>query len=288
MLSNFFSATKILSNVKNIAIVLLAFYLSGAQFDAIKFILGVAGLSFIFSAIYAYNNISDVVLDQKNNYKKHYAGAVQFLGEKKVVFIIFTFVLAGLVAGILINIYFTVTLGILLTVGFLYSWPSTRFKEKVILDVVFGATLTYFFRFVGAWIIFSPSFPPLLPLIGLVSAKTAGYILYKQVDRPFLQSFGIKNTITVFSNKSLIAVSVVLWSIALSSFLLMCLNSVYFKIKILGSVPLKFLFLLPVATPPLMIVYFYSFHKTKMDMKQLRAIGFVYWLAVLAIILLFL
>ena len=281
---NFFGLTKLLSNVKNIAIVLFAFYLSGTEFNLLEFLLSIISLSLIFSAIYAFNNISDLDVDLKNNYKKHYVKNVQYFGERSVFLLIFLLIFSGLIIGFFINIYFLFFIIILLIIGFLYSSKYTRFKEKFILDFLFGATLTYFFRFVAAWFIFSISLPPLLPIIILISAKTGGYLLYKQVDKPFLLSLKIKNTITILSNKTLIIISTFFWLITFLSFFLLCLNSKYLNIKILGSLPIKFLILTPFAFPPLIFIYLYIFDKMKTKMRYLRIIGFTYWILVIIVI----
>ena len=69
---NFLNLTKILSNIKNIAIVLLSFYISGSSLDWYKLAIGVISLSFISLAIYTYNNFSDAKIDKYNEYKNHY------------------------------------------------------------------------------------------------------------------------------------------------------------------------------------------------------------------------
>ena len=283
-LINFSKLTRPLSNVKNIAVVLFAFYLSGTEFDANRFILGIVALSFIFSSLYAFNNLNDLEIDKQNDHKKHYSKAVRYFGESKIIIIIFLLSIAGLIIGFFINTYFLINLIILLIIGFLYSSKISRFKEKIFLDVLFGATLTYFFRFIASWFIFSTFFPPLLPIIALISAKTGGYLLYKQIDRPFLMSLNIRNSITIFERKTLITASVFFWIITFLSFFILCLNSIYLNIKFLGSLPIKFLILLPFAVPPLVVIYFSALHKIKTQIKYLRIIGFCYWILVIIII----
>ena len=280
---NFFGLTRIISNVKNIAIVLLAFYLSNAELDWPKLILGIVSMSFIFSSIYTYNNLEDSQVDEQNSYKRHYSKAVKYFGEKIIFIMITLFVILGLIMGIFINIYFAGTLFILLAVGFLYSSKHTRLKDKFILDVLFGATFTYFFRFLAAWFVFSVSMPPLLPILALVFAKNGGYLLYKQADKPFLLSLQVKNTITVMKKKTLIIFSIFSWIVVFLSFLLLCLNARYIHLKVLGYLPEKFLILIPFAIPPLIVVYFYSFGRLKNNMRHLRILGFIYWLLVIVI-----
>lgn len=283
-LINFFRLTRPLSNIKNIALVLLAFYFSGKSFILTDVIIGIVSLSFISSAVYAYNAANDVDIDKCNKNKEHYYKGVHYFGGKNSLTIIFLLVVVGLITSFFINIYFLITSIFFLLIGFLYSSKYTRFKEKVILDVLFGATFTFLFRFVASWFIFLISFPPLLPTIALVSAKTGGYLLYKQIDRPFLMSLNIRNSITVFKRKTLIIASVFFWIITFLSFFILCLNSRYFNIEFLGVLPINFLILILFVIPPLSVIYFYVFDKIKTKMSYLRTIGFCYWILVITII----
>lgn len=283
-LLNFLNLTKLLSNVKNIAIVLLAFYLSGSVLDWDKLITGIISLSFISSAIYIYNNLGDVKIDKYNENKNYYSKAVRYFGEKNALIFTVIFIVFGLYYGFAINFYFLVSLIALLATGFLYSFKYTRFKEKVILDILFGATLTFFFRFIASWFIFSISPPPLLAVVALVSAKSAGYMLYKEVDRSSLESLKIKNSITITGKIIIIIISALLWLVSFSSFIFLCLNEKYFKIKYLGELPIKFLFLIPFAIIPLIVIYLLALNKIKTQIKYLRIAGFCYWILVIIII----
>ncbi|MDO8486642.1 MAG: UbiA family prenyltransferase [Candidatus Staskawiczbacteria bacterium] len=283
-LLNFLNLTKLFSNVKNIAIVLLAFYLSGSIFNLHKIFLGVISLSFISSAIYIYNNFSDLKSDKYNKNKDYYSEAVKYFGEKNTLVLNIIFIVLGLYFGSTINFYFLFALIALFIIGFLYSFKYTRFKEKVILDILFGATLTFLFRFIAFWFIFSISLPPILAVIALVSAKSAGYMLYKEVDRPYLTALKIKNSITIASKKTIITISSLLWFISFLSFIFLCLNSRYFQIEYLGKLPLNFLFLIPLAAPPLAVIYLSALNKIKTQIKYLRILGFCYWTLIMIIV----
>lgn len=264
---NFLRLTRPLSNVKNIALIILAFYFSKADFNLILFLAGFFSLSFVCSAFYVYNTLSDYNLDKNNKNKNHYSKAVDYFGEK-ISFIIFVLLLAcGLIIGFFVNFNFLFVLILLALTNFFYSSKKFRFKEKVILDILFGATFTFLFRFVACWFIFSISTPPLLVIIALISAKSAGYLLYKEVDRSFLKDQNIKNSITIVKKETIIIVSTILW--------LICFLSLFF---------LKFSVLIPLAIPPLVIIYLSALNKIKTKIKYLRIAGFIYWLFVLIII----
>ncbi len=270
---NLLRLTRPLSNVKNIALVLWAFYLSGEDFNLARVIAGIISLSLISSAVYAYNAISDIKLDKANKNKRQYSEAAQYFGEKGSLLAAFFLAVLGLALGFYINIYFVFSGAFLLLAGFLYSSPRVRFKEKVVLDVLFGAVFTFTARFAASWFIFSISAPPLLPIIFLISAKSGGYLLYKECDYPYLSAAGIKNTITALGNRTKIVLSAVFFFVSLLSFIFICLNSP------------RFLFLIPFAVPPVAIIYLSAFNKLPYKISKLRVLGFAYWIIVLIIIL---
>lgn len=280
-LINFLRLTRPLSNVKNIVLVLLALYFSGQEFDFIRFILGIFSLSFICSAIYAYNALCDLKFDEQNKNKQHYSQAVYYFGDKYVLAIALILAVLGFSLGFYFNFYFLISLLTLLIIGFLYSSKYTRFKEKFILDILFGASFTFFARFMASWFIFSVSLPPLLPLVFLVSVKSGGYLLYKELDYPYLIKTNIKNSITILRKKTKIIISILLWIVSFFSFVFLCFNYKYFKVNILGYLPIRFLFLLLFAIPPLLLVYLSVLGKIKTKIKDLRTLGFIYWILVI-------
>lgn len=277
-LINLFRLTRPLSNVKNIALVLLAFYLSGQEFNLNKFILGIFSLSFACSAIYAYNAICDLEYDKNNKNKQHYSQAVYYFGEKYALIVILFLAAIGIFIGFYFNIYFLISLLALLITSFFYSSKYTRFKEKAGLDVLFGAALPFAFRFLAGWFVFSGSDPGLTPsfwlvILALVFAKTGGYLLYKEADRTYLEKLNIKNSITLLKKWTVILLSALCWVLAIASSF--------------AVLPVKFLFLIIFAIPPLVVIYLSVLGIIKTEIKHLRIWGFIYWILVIIIALLF-
>ena len=273
---NLFRLTRPLSNTKNVLIIFLAFFLSGTEFHLGKAILGFLSLSLACSAVYAFNTLSDSKIDKNNKNKEHYSESVLYFGAKKIYIILASAVILGLVSGFFVNVYFFLIILLILFFGFLYSSPSARFKERVLLDVLFGAIFTFPLRFIAAWFIFKISFPPLLPILALAFAKGGGYMMYKELDRQFLLEQHIKNSITGISRKNSIIISSLLMFFSIISVFLMCFNSEYLKIGLLGYLPFKFLILLPLAFPPLIVIYLKIFNKINIKNNNLRIIGFIY------------
>jgi len=268
-LKNLARLARPLSNVKNIALIFLAFYISKSEPDFLKIIFGFVSVSLVCSAFYVFNTLSDYDFDKNNENKKHYLEAVAYFGKKNC-FLIFIFLLVfGFVFATFINSYFLFAVFLLALTDYLYSSKHARFKERVILDVLFGAVFTFLFRFLAFWHIFSFSFPPLLIILALVSGKSAGYLLYKEVDRPFLSAQNAKNSITILKKPAVIFSATLFWAVCLASIILSCLEARY--------LPVKILILLPFALPPLAVIYLSALGKIKTKIKLLRMFGFIYW-----------
>ncbi|MEK7080662.1 MAG: UbiA family prenyltransferase [Patescibacteria group bacterium] len=281
---NFFRLTRPLSNVKNIALVLVAFYFSKSEFNFWLIFWPLISLSLVCSAFYTFNTISDFDSDKNNENKKHYSEAASYFGQKKGFAIFLSFLIAGLFIGYFVNLYFFVFLLFLALTDFLYSFKFSRFKEKFILDVLFGASFTFLLRFLAFWFVFSSSFPPLLVLSGLFFGKSAGYFLYKSFDYPYLLNKNIKNSVTILSKKTKIIVSILFWALAFISYAALCFNY-YLNITLLGALPPRFLLLTIFAIIPLAVIYLSFFNIIKTEVKKLRILGYIYWLAVMVIIL---
>lgn len=284
-LKSIFRLIRPLSGAKNAAVVVLAFYLAEATQNWGLLILGTVALSLIFSAVYAYNSVCDKSIDIKNSNKEQYSSAVHYFGHKKSLLIALIMAVLGIICGFYINIYFVAVQIMLVLVGFLYSSSHFRFKDKFILDVIFGATLTILLRFVAAWFIFKISFPPLLPMFALVFLKNGGFMLYKGHDRDFLIKSGVKNFITRLSQKTIFITSAVFFFLSIVSFVMLCLNSAYFHIDILGYLPIGFLFLTPFFIPPIILQYFLFFKRMKTGLNSFRTAGLIAMFLLIIIIL---
>ena len=175
---------------------------------------------------------------------------------------------------------------ILLIVGFFYSSPYFRFKEKFIIDILFGASLTFLFRFVASWFIFKISFPPLLPMLALICLKNGGFMLYKGYDRPFLIKSKVRNSITRLSQKTIFITSAVFFSLSIILFVLLCLNYKYIHVNLFGYLPTNFLLLLILFIPPIVIQYLLFFKKINISARYMRVAGFVSLFLMIVVILL--
>ncbi len=270
-LANFSRLARPLSSTKNILLAFLALFLSGAQTSWPRVIISILSVSLVFSANYAFNTLSDFEEDRKSKNKQHYSKAIDFFGERKVILIFWFLAALGILSGLLINYIFVFCLALILAAGYLYSSRVTRFKEKAILDILISGVITISLRFAAFWFVFRHSLPPVTPILALISAKSGGYILYKEFDREFFPESN-KNTIARLSKKLIVAASALLFFLAILFFIIMCFT---------GEIPFGLIFLVPLAIPPVSAVYLKVFNKIDIKDKNLRTIGFVYALLVL-------
>jgi len=283
-LNNFFRLTRPLSNTKNILLLCLVFFLLRPEINWLNIILSIFSLSLISSAIYAFNSFCDFKVDKDNKNKEHYSKAIKFFGGEKISFIVTLFIFWGLFLGLMINYYFLFCLVLLLIFNFFYSSCQFRFKEKIIIDALIAGIFTFALRFIALWFVFAISFPPILAILALISAKSGGYLLYKEMDRDFLIKQNIRNTITIFKRNTIVLVSGLLYFLAIISADLMCFNERYFKINILGFLPFYLLLMLPLVLPPILILYLKVFNKINISGRNLRFFGFLYALLIVIIL----
>jgi len=277
-LMNLLRVIRPFSNVKNLPVVFFAYYLAGTDISLQTTIVPTLALSLVCSAMYALNSLMDVHLDRRNVHKHVYADAVTRVGMESTLWIALGLAASGLVLGSLVNGRFLAALIALIVTALFYSAPPFRFKERAVLDVTFGAALTFPLRFIGGWYAFSAAAPPLLPLLGLLLGKSGGYLLYKEFDREDLVAAGIENTTTMNRKTWNVRMAMILIVLSIAAFLAMG-TTVDLGLPFLGSIPRRALILLPLSIPPLVFMLFQATKVTAFDHRLLRVLGLLYTLA---------
>lgn len=264
-----------LSSTKNVAVAMVAYYFCDNNNQFVRLGLIVIALSAVSSAMYALNSFYDLRLDSKNENKKTYSDAASFLGSGKIFRIIAFFLIVGLVIGFWMNILSGICLIGFFITAYIYSSPYFRFKEKIFLDVLFGAVLTFGLRFLACWFALGSGPVPLAALIALICGKSAGYLFYKMLDRDSLKANSIHNTATLFSATILLCVIIFFLIATFSAIIIMAVNPVG-RLNWIGNVPFSFIYALPLSIPPLVIVFLQAFHFIHWKQSLLRTIGFFY------------
>lgn len=260
---------RISSGVKNVVIVVIAAYFAGAETHTAAIILVSFSLTCITSAMYAYNALTDVKIDAKNPNKQHRSRAARTLPESTVHALIFILITTGALLSVTLSILSALAHVLLATELFLYSSPLTRFKERPLLDVVFGAVLSFSFRYFGAWYALSTGAPPLWPLAALVLAKCGGFMLYKELDRKTLEGASVQNSITLLPPAATTTLALISVAAAVAV--------VQFAAPGLAS-------FLPLAAPPLAIILAQRFRVITVRQCFLRSAGLLYFLTIAAIL----
>lgn len=280
---NLFLLIRPLSNIKNIAIIILALFISRQEFSIFIFMQIFLSLSFVSGFMYTFNSLNDINLDNKNINKKSYSQSIQYFGKIRTVKILILFLILGLFIGLTLNIWVFIFLLCFALTAYFYSSQRFRFKEKYILDVLFGAVFTFGFRFLAAWFALA-SFPiPLLALGALICAKSSGYILYKTLDRNALEQARIHNTITSHCPSFNFFLSFLFLLLSMSFVIAMCLLQQSHP-NWLGNLPFSYLFAIPFSLPPILIISLQIFRPTTFRNRTLRTIGFFYLLLVTLLI----
>jgi len=277
-LKNLSALTRPLSNVKNIAVILLACFLYEIVPAPHVLLMGFLSLSFVCSAVYAFNSWQDLEADSINRNKTHYSESVFYFGQNSVLFIILVLVSAGVIFGFLINWHFVVSLLLLLLAGFSYSYKKIRLKEIPVLGFFIGGIFPILFRFSAAWSMLALSFPPVSFLIILFFLKTGGFLLYKEIDRDYLLKQKSTSIVRLFGKKTNAIIS--------NSFLISAF--IVFYLIFSERFPLFwFVWTVILAFVPFLVINLKIFNKIKTESKKLRMAGFIYFVLILILAFLF-
>jgi 4-hydroxybenzoate polyprenyltransferase len=284
LIKHLYMVTRPLQHIKNVAIVLLAYVLVADRPTWQETTLAIVALSLVFSGAYTLNSLCDTARDRESFHKRKYYEAIQGLGRTASGWIAGILMAAGVALGFFLSVPFVIMLLLIVIVTTVYSMPPLRFKDRRVLDVLFGGMLTFPLRFVAGWFAFSLTWPPLLPVLALFVAKVAGYLLVKVPDRKEMQLKKVKNSITGLSRVSLIVIASIAGLLAVLSFVVLGLNSIW-HIPYIGELPLVTLYLIPAVTP--LFVYEYVFAiKGKLKRQDLvHLFGVIYALGLVALVL---
>jgi len=236
------------------------------------FFLQMLSLTFPISfIIFGTNEIYDHTIDLKNKRKQKYVKLVSLtkknVHDYKVVLLVSALIMLGisLLTGSYVNI---LLVGSLILVGFFYSAPPLRFKERFFIDSIsniFAFLLpiligfTYFFPIT--------SFPPKGIIITLLMIP--GHIVYQIVDIEVDQKTGQKTTATLIGRNASYVLALIftfivfiyfLNNIIITTYILLffLLNTLVIikKEKIIGMYQLLLLYIFIIA---LLVQRFYTF-----------------------------
>lgn len=265
------------SNIKNIGIILFAYYLAETPGALRDILLPLFALSFVTSTMYTLNAWTDVEIDEQNPGKRSRAAAARSILPLLPV-LAALLCIVGLALGFFLNIRVVGFLVLLGASAVVYSAPPFRLKEHAGWDVFFGS-ITFPLRFLTAWYAFSSLFPPLLPLVGLFACKAGLFTLYKVMDRPTFIAAGIRNTTTRLSAQQNIIVGSMLTSIGILAFIGMLFTE-HLGLSSLGSLPPRILIVIPLGLPLIGMLFLRARGFTRAPVSVLRALGLLYGLVV--------
>lgn len=260
-----------MSSTKNLAIVLLVMILT-ENFQIIPAAKIFLAMSLVCSAMYALNSWSDKKIDKYNANKNNLADSAEKFSKTSLITLIIILLSFGLFIGQSFPWQTNAALAAIFVTAYFYSFPPFRFKEKIYLDVIFGAVLTFALRFIAAWYALGNTPPPLFAIALAAIIKTGNYLSYKLLDLSALQTLKIKNTITHFSRKQIYFFSVFCQTISLVIVTLMTLND-KLKLPYLGTLPRPIIYLIPLVILA-MVIYQRQTTKPFASYAVMRRIGF--------------
>ncbi len=275
--------------------IVFASYLYNIQLDFGLFALGALSVAFLWSGLYALNDLTDWKVDKLHPVKKHRPIPSGWVPPASALVFSFTLVIASLIIGLFIgknftgNFLFFSCLVIMLFNQLLYTLKPFNFKKRAPFDLISGSLINPVFRFYAGWTLFIPHFnAPLFALMFILGLQFGGYGLYRLSSKEHEEKLGYKSSAVIIGKKRLRYVFYPALLVGCLGFLLSIANSFFPAFSFLGWLPLKYA-LLPLVT--LLFVPFYIpaiKHPEKANIKKMyRLMYFHYSLFILLLIALY-
>ena len=235
----------------------------------------------LWGGLYALNDVTDASKDLLHPVKKFRPIPSGKVPKNFALLISIIFILAALVIGYFINIFFLACLIVMILNQLLYTLKPFRLKEKPVLDIVSGSMINPLFRFFAGWTLFVQNFSaPILFLVFIVGLQAGGYTLYRLSGKETEKKLGYKSSVTVFGEKTMKLVAYVLAGIGILAFVLITLSiflqSFFPTLISLGNLPFKFaaLWILSIFAIPLYAKAVLD--PQKMDMKKVYRLIYIH------------
>lgn len=233
--------TKSIANMLIATIV--AHYMFNLNIDFLNLFYGMIAVCFLWSALYAINDIIDKDVDALHPTKKKRPLPS---GEVSVN-------LAKLLVAVLLAISFWIgfNLGTLFLICLIamvinqtaYTVKPFNFKKRPIVDLISGSAINPIFRFYSGWVLLTQAFnAPLLPLLFIVGLQFGGFCLYRMSSKDLEDELGYRSSVVLFGEKNLMILSYVAIISGAISFIVMTLAGLDFfqGLKDWGYLPLKY------------------------------------------------
>lgn len=212
----------------------------------IEFFLGVLGVVFLWSGLYALNDVMDWREDSKHRVKKRRPIPSGRISPAAA--LIFSLLLLFFSLGMAVflgNVLFFICLMAMFVNQLMYSTKPFSLKKRSPWDLVSGSLVNPIFRFYAGWVLVVPAFnAPILPLLFVVGLQFGGYGLYRLISADHDKKLGYKSTVARFSEKKLRVIFYLAIAIGGLSFFAMALSEQFFPLLTeYGSLPAKYLWL---------------------------------------------
>ena len=181
-----------------------AHYVLGVQLDLGIFLLGFFAVVFLWSGLYALNDLTDRKADARHPVKRWRPIPAGRVSERAALW--FACILIGLAFGIAwqLSLLLAVCLAAMLLNQFLYTLRPFSFKKRPVLDLVSGSMVNPVFRFYSGWVLFVPAFnAPLLPLLFVLGLQFGGYGLYRMGSKEHDRKLNYRSSVAVFGEKNI-------------------------------------------------------------------------------------
>jgi len=232
---------------------LMAFYMYGVQPDPVVIFIGFLSVSALWYGLYAMNDITDRDADAKSNVRKMRPLPSGRLTLTEALLLMATSVIIAFsIAVLLNNLLFLLCLAVMFANQLLYTCPPVRLKARPVLDMISGALINPFFRYLSGLVLLVAigvffSHPlPVLPVIIVTGLQFGSYALSRLYFKKQYREVPLQNSIAVFSSRWIRGLSYAAIVAALAATGLLFINGLTWQNPYLGFLPLQYLVALAV------------------------------------------
>jgi 4-hydroxybenzoate polyprenyltransferase len=227
---------------------LMAYYIYFSLIDPVLFVVGFFSVAFLWSGLYALNDLTDWKIDLLHPVKKNRpipSGKVTPFQAK-----IFSFSLIGLgliIPFILNNFLLLFCLLCMILNQFLYTMKPYRLKSRKYFDLISGSMVNPVFRYLSGLVLFVSFYRlttmpfPILPIIFVVGLQFSGYSLYRMFSSGHDKKMKMNSSVALLTAGKVKLMSYSAMILGAVAYILILINGLTFQERWLGFLPQQYI-----------------------------------------------
>ncbi len=222
----------------------MAYYIYLSYIDPLLFVFGFFSVAFLWSGLYALNDLTDWKIDLLHPVKKNRpipCGKVSPIQAKWFSFLLIALGIA--IPFILNNFLLLFCLLCMILNQFLYTMKPYRLKSRKYFDLISGSMVNPVFRYLSGLVLFVSfyrlsTYPfPILPIIFVVGLQFSGYSLYRMFSSGHDKKVKMNSTVALLTEGKVKLMSYSAMILGALAYIFVLINGVTLQEKWLGFLP---------------------------------------------------